>query len=138
MVEVVHLLSYKHRTPKGISIMNWNNSAIIPAIIGLFLFGVIYAIIVYFMNGKHEGYTALLVVVGVAVTVAASGPVIGWDVVIYLALAFAASGVPMIVGDVIRGIKRREAAERQLQANLNQLAERGIEGVKYEGPPVRK
>jgi hypothetical protein len=119
--------------------MNWTNSAIIPTLIGLFLFGVVFAALVYRSNGKHHGYTAFLVVIGVAVTVGATGPVIGWDRVIFLTLAFAASGISMIAGDIYREIKRRDHAERVWRDNLARLAERGIttqQGGGHEAPPT--
>ena len=118
--------------------MNWSNSAIIPALIGLLLFGITFAVIVYRLDDRHHGYTALLVVIGVGITVVASGFVIGWQSVIYLFLAFAASGVPMIAGDIYRAIRHREQAERTWREILDRLAERGItSGGKNESSPPR-
>lgn len=117
--------------------MNWSNSAIIPVLIGLLLFGITFAVIVYRLDGRHHGYTALLVVIGVGVTVVASGFVIGWQPVIFLFLAFAASGAPMIAGDIYRAIKHREQAERTWSELADRLAERGITGGKNETSPPR-
>ena len=116
--------------------MIFDISAFIPQVIGLFVFGIIFAYIVYRMDGRHEGYTSLLVVIGVVATVGSVGPTIGWPNVCILAAAFAASGAPMIVGDVIRSIQRRERAERLYRENLNKLAERGIKGGRDESPPA--
>lgn len=49
-----------------------------------------------------EGATWALVAGGVAVTVGVAGPLIGWQNVFILFLCFAASGAPMIWGDVKR------------------------------------
>lgn len=67
-------------------------------------------------SGDHEGYLSLLVVVGVAVTIA------GWIVVtgdladgLLLLICFAASGLPMIVGSISRYLVARRDAQRQQQ-----------------------
>ena len=65
-------------------------------------------------RGWTEGYTSLYVVAGVAVTVAVMGPVIGWGNVALLVGGFAASGLPMSVGSIIRNIEARRREERAI------------------------
>lgn len=121
--------------------MNWNPSATIPLLIGLFLFGVLYALAVYRMGDKAKGYTSLLVVVGVIVTIATSGLVIGWYNVMWLGIAFAAAGIPMIVGDAIKAINERAAREEAQIKLLQRFADMGVseasEVIEHETPSVR-
>lgn len=120
--------------------MNWNPSAAIPLLIGLFLFGVIYALIVYYLGNKHFGYTSLLVALGVAVTVSSTYPLIGWPNVFWVFLAFIASGVPMIAGDAIKGARERQAKEAATLELLKHITDRGIgeaEDCTNETPPTR-
>lgn len=66
-------------------------------------------------QGYLEGFTSISVVVGVAYTVAAVGPWIGWENVQLLALAFGASGIPMIAGSIARhAIARRQEESHML------------------------
>lgn len=80
-------------------------------LVGLFIFGCLYNWWVSWVNrqGYSDGYTALLVVVGVAVTVGATGVLVGWQTVLILFLAFVASGTPMVAGDVYRHVTARRA-----------------------------
>lgn len=84
-------------------------------------FGVAYnALVTWLEREEHDrGYMSLIVSFGVAVTVAAAGPLIGWhDVLIVLAL-FAASGAPMILGSISRYAKER----REEQALNHEIVE---------------
>lgn len=60
-------------------------------------------------RGHTDGYTWLLVVIGVLVTVVAAGFTIGWPAVILLGVYFAASGLPMAAGDIWRHVAARRA-----------------------------
>lgn len=93
----------------------WQDFGLILA--GLFLFGVGFNWLTELAErrGWIEGYTALFVVIGVAVTVAGTGFVIGWLHVLYLMLAFGASGLPMIVGSIARYVRARERAQKELR-----------------------
>lgn len=113
--------------------MFWNLSVAIPLLIGLFLFGVIFAVVVYQMGDKHRGYTSLLVAVGVAVTVASSFQIIGWSDVFWIFLAFVATGGPMIAGDIYKSVKEREAQRTAQYRLLEQLADRGIGEANGDG-----
>lgn len=72
-------------------------------LVALFMFGLVYAILIRWLSKKKvKGQTAYSVVFGVAVTVTAMGPVIGWQNVLYVLAGFAASGLWMILEDVQR------------------------------------
>lgn len=76
---------------------------------GLVGFGVFYDRLVSRLErtyGQH-GYTSFLVVMGVSVTVAAVTPFIGLANAMRLYAAFAAAGLPMIVGDSKRYLQYR-------------------------------
>jgi hypothetical protein len=72
-------------------------------------------------KGHMNGFTSLFVVLGVAYTVGAMGIIIGWDNVQLLALAFIASGIPMIVGSISRYIQERKAEEEYLTEQVKRL-----------------
>lgn len=72
-------------------------------ILAALAFGVVYALIVYIpLHGKHSGYTSLLVVVGVMVSLAISIAEIGLDHTLRVLMVFACTGGPMILGEAIR------------------------------------
>lgn len=74
---------------------------------GLFFFGVAFNMLVHSLDGRHEGYTALLVVAGVLVTLGGVA-LICWQAAAICLAAFAASGTPMVLGDIWRAVQRRE------------------------------
>jgi hypothetical protein len=89
----------------------------IVAYLGLIVFGLLYNAGVAWLHrrGYQDGYTAFLVVIGVAVTVltVAVAGLITWDAVLVLVLAFISSGIPMILGDIARHTRsRRREADR--------------------------
>lgn len=91
-----------------------NSGTIAVTAAALFAFGVAYnyAVLHISRRGYSDGYTWLLVVVGVAVTVIAAGFTIGWTAVLLLFVYFTASGLPMALGDIWRKV-RSEAIERR-------------------------
>lgn len=94
-----------------------SNSGAIPVAIGavLILFGILYDWLASYLHqkGHSEGYTSLLVVGGVLVTILAAGFVIGWPAVIWLLILFACSGTPMVIGDIYRYAKARHEFEQR-------------------------
>jgi predicted tellurium resistance membrane protein TerC len=84
---------------------------------GLFVFGFLYNLLIGWLErrGYDEGYTALLVVIGVAVTLVAYSFM---DVVpaIEMALAFAASGFWMVIGSWWRHVQARRRAQDLLRS----------------------
>ena len=91
-----------------------NSGTIAVTAAALFAFGIAYnyAVLHISRRGYSDGYTWLLVVVGVAVTVLAAGFTIGWTAVLLLLIYFAASGLPMALGDIWRKVQA-EAVERR-------------------------
>ena len=80
------------------------------AFMALWLFGIGFNALTAFCEsrGYLAGYTSLFVVLGVAVTVLASAAVIGLGDALLLGLLFSASGLPMIVGSIVRHVSRRQ------------------------------
>lgn len=87
------------------------SGAITATAVGLLAFGIGYNWLVLQLgrHGYDDGYTWLLVVVGVAATVIVAGFTIGWHTVALLGLYFAASGLPMALGDIYRHVRARRA-----------------------------
>lgn len=83
---------------------------------GLFLFGVGYNWFVAWLerDGRDRGYTAILVVAGVAITVIGFGHLAGTEAAIAIFYCFSASGTPMIVGSIWRHVSQRAREEKQL------------------------
>ena len=96
-------------------------------LVGLLLFGLAYNSFVAFLENRHhdQGYTAVLVAVGVFVTVAATALLIPVNDVLIVLLAFAASGTPMFVGSIWRHVQRREAEARELLGLAKELLNDG-------------
>lgn len=85
--------------------------------LGLLGFGVFYDRLVGYVNrtyGQH-GYTSHLVVFGVSVTIAALSPVIGAANTLRVVAGFAASGLPMILGDSSRHLHYRQEVSAALE-----------------------
>jgi hypothetical protein len=82
--------------------------------LALFLFALAYNALVGALQrrGHDRGYTAGLVVGGVAATIAGSAVLIGIEDAITVAACFVASGIPMIVGSAVRHAQDRAEEER--------------------------
>lgn len=105
----------------------WQSEAYWVAIGSLSVFGVVYAYLIHIAKrrGYLEGYTALAVVLGTAVTIVqaiiamVAGAVLAVEQVIpvlaSLFFAFAASGVPMIVGDMADHLEARRLEQAALR-----------------------
>lgn len=63
--------------------------------------------------------TALLVVMGVMVTIACTLPMIGWKDTLIVFGCFAASGAPMAAGSYLRQIRRHQEDYQQAKALLS-------------------
>ncbi len=88
----------------------------------LLLFGVAYNLVVEYFQKRTQRYTAELVVIGVLVTLAVSGFIIGWNSVLVILTLFTASGLPMVVGSWIRTAKDEEAAKKITQDAARELS----------------
>ena len=92
-------------------------SIILATLLGLALFGTIYNTL-YAHLDRHrliEGYTALTVALGCAVTVILTGFMIGWLNMGLVLLAFAFAGTPMIIGSWWRHVSARAAEQKDLR-----------------------
>lgn len=87
--------------------------------LSLILFGIFYNWFTSWAkeHGFNEGYTWLLVVLGVAITLLASGPVVGWGNVLVLFIFFACSGSAMAIGDIWRHVKAIREFEQHHNGN---------------------
>jgi hypothetical protein len=88
----------------------------------LLLFGGTYNRFVAHLEAsrRENGYLAILVIAGVAVTLIATAPFIGIHNFLKLLLAFAASGLPMTWGSIDRYMTHREAQERYARARAKE------------------
>ena len=83
--------------------MEFNSVMFLPTISLLIFFSIVYARIVRQMANKNiKGKTAYMVVGGVAFTLVASIPTVGWFPILILICYFAASGLPMVVEYYLR------------------------------------
>lgn len=91
--------------------------SLILALILAITLGILYDHLVTRLNrtGKTEGYTALLVVGGVILTLALAAPFITFQDGLTLTAFFIATGTPMILGDIVRYIKKREKGRRLME-----------------------
>jgi MFS family permease len=86
-------------------------------VLSLLIFGYLYDRFVGWLERRphgHQGFTALLVMLGVAVTVTATLPLIGLEDYLVLVVAFLASGIPMITGSIVRYMRERDRQSEQL------------------------
>lgn len=95
------------------------NGRLFSVFLGLFVFGVLYAYLIYWMRRRNwlEPYTAFMVVFGTVITLTINKFIHhpNWTVDLLLELAsFAASGLPMIAGSIVT---HSVAIERDQSAN---------------------
>lgn len=97
---------------------------------GLVGFGIFYNRIVAYTNRKYgqHGYTSLLVVFGVFVTLAALSTRIGAINTLKIAAGFVASGLPMILGDTSRYLEYKQEVAVAL-ARASKARRKGINDV---------
>ena len=88
---------------------------IIGVFLGLVLFGVFYNTLVAWLEEKAyiEGFVSLSVAAGVAVTLAGVA-LISWPAALLVLVCFVASGLPMIVGSIVRYIQQRANSQKQI------------------------
>jgi membrane protein DedA with SNARE-associated domain len=97
--------------------------------LGLFAFGIVYAAIVYVLH-KHEfseGFTALLVVVGCSITLGGCYMIereTGRITTLIVFGAFACSGLPMVIGDLVAYLLRRQNGRRVFDQVTEQTHDR--------------
>lgn len=81
---------------------------------GLFFFGLSFNALVHALGSRHDGYTSLLVAGGVLITLLGLA-LVSWQCALLALAMFAASGTPMIVGEVYRAIRKREEVLKALR-----------------------
>lgn len=86
-------------------------------LVGLALFGTLYNAWMARLGDAKEGYVALLVAGGCAVTLVGAA-IVDPRAAAWVLVCFAASGVPMIIGDIKRYVDRREAAKRAMRKEM--------------------
>jgi len=74
-----------------------------------------------YLDDRKDGYVALLVVAGVLVTLGGVA-LIDWRAAVLALVALAASGTPMVIGDILRTVRRRESAIRLRRTIANKDA----------------
>lgn len=79
-------------------------------------------------DDRLEGYSALAVVIGVILTLALAFPFIGLWPTIILCWLFACTGIPMIIGDVTRAWRNKEATATAVRQYLATKATEGKNG----------
>ena len=93
----------------GLFVIDWK--LIGSILFGLFMFGWAYDAFVGALQERKDGYLAMLVAAGVGITLVGVA-IISWQAALLVLACFAASGIPMIVGEISRSIKMRDKALR--------------------------
>ena len=90
-----------------------NSGFILEVLATLFVFGFAYNLIINWLerNGYDEGYTAILVVIGVLVTLVGFAAIDPGSALIMF-MCFAASGFWMVIGSWWRHVKARQASQQ--------------------------
>lgn len=85
----------------------------------LFLFGTGYDKFVYWgeRKGYIEGFMSIIVAVGVGVTVAVMA-IVNWIFALIMLGGFVASGSPMIIGSIVRYVRKRRAEQDELRRSI--------------------
>lgn len=101
-----------------------DSGTIAAVYLGLALFGVGYNALVEWLErkGYTEGFLSLIVALGVAITLIGVA-VLSVQAAILTLLAFTASGTPMIAGSILRYLRAREEARKQMIIETKRLEE---------------
>jgi hypothetical protein len=110
-------------------VANGTLAGLIGLLFGLLMFGVVYAVFVYWLDERKRGYTSLLVVAGVSITmigIALMDALTDWPAVVITGVCFICSGTPMIVGEIVKTIRQRQAEITRQLEHAHQTAEQAI------------
>ena len=109
-----------------------DSGAVWVTAICLLVFGFVYNKLVEWVNrqGYDEGYTWLMVVIGVSVTIGTAGFTIGWSNVLLLLIYFIASGLFMAGGDIARYVNSRQREDIE---KLMDDVDRHVNGGPHDG-----
>jgi uncharacterized integral membrane protein len=103
------------------SALDWRLIGAIAA--GLFFFGLSYNALMHALGERKDGYTALFVVGGVLVTLTGLA-LIDWRCALLALTLFVASGLPMVIGDMYRSIKKKDAILAALREGMTTETQR--------------
>lgn len=97
-------------------------NTLIVILFALVVFGIVFDRYVGRIEDEDpdHGYTAIWVVFGVLITLAAMSTVIGWFFVILVLAGFVASGAPMILGSIRRHLRNRRKDRIAAAADLQE------------------
>src|SRR5690606_21381708 len=104
---------------------------IVAILFGLLMFGSAFNALVSWLGDRKDGYTSLLVVAGVLVTIGGVALIDLRAAGLTLA-AFAASGLPMVIGDAARTVEKREKALRLMRLVARDQAEKNQQAARDE------
>jgi Na+/melibiose symporter-like transporter len=106
-----------------LTVNGWVFGAVLAALV---MFGLAYNTLVEFLGERKEGYTGFFVAIGTVITLIGGFYITEFQPVPFWVMlaCFASSGIPMIVGDVLRTERAREAAIRRHQAEVQKAIER--------------
>lgn len=109
--------------------MGFNGERLIIALLAALLAGIVYAFIVdrVYRASPDNPYTFVFVLLGVAMTLAGALIVIPVQWVIILTLLFSATGIPQIIGSMIRDDQARRLQTRQLSDELRRQIEETLQ-----------
>lgn len=105
--------------------MGWKIGAVLTILV---LFGLAYNQAVAWLERssfRRWVNTALLVVVGVTITLVGAIALIGWANALLVLACFAASGGPMFFGSYIRQVQEHHAEEAKIKEFLNDESKAG-------------
>lgn len=103
---------------------NWESTGVWALSLLIFSYGYNRLVSWAEKKGYLEGFTWLSVVVGVAITVLATGPVIGWMDCLWVMIAFCFSGFFMSIGAIGRYVTNRERHTEILRSEAHDAAEK--------------
>lgn len=92
--------------------LDWQMFGVV--LFALFMFGLAYNGLVEWLGERKDGYTSLLVVAGVLITLLGI-TLIDWRAAALTLAGFGASGLPMVVGEIARTINKRERSLRLMR-----------------------
>ena len=110
----------KDQQPKNVTKLSRNRN-LIGVLAALFGFGLGYNSLVAWLERtkRHEGYMSIMVIIGTAVTIAASAILNGTQATLYTLACFAASGAPMALGSMWRHAQRRTRRQTDLTERIH-------------------
>jgi len=102
--------------------VNWQLFGLV--VFALLMFGTSYNLFVAYLGEKSFGYTSLLVVAGTLVTLGVALFLMPLVYVLIMLGLFGASGLPMVIGEIVRAVRAREAAIKAMQSEVQYVKEK--------------